>query len=452
MISRKVDHVHPEQMEEYFGKFGEIKTCKIICKHDSQVSRGFGFVIYSSREAAEKVIQYRDEHYINGKWVDCKSAILRQEMQPTVAFVYNKNSPKKKKKNGSGKDNSHGNSKKSDMEKNSKSYNNSGSGPTSSVTKVYNYSHEEPYIPPEEHYGYSGSGSYKNEQPYLPNDHHYYDHHQYKHMHSYDSYRYDKQVDHYAYSRYPYESSTSSQVHSYHQHSPVRVSGPGQKKKFGVIQNQHMIPRDHQNEDSHKSMGQLKGGYNSVSPPPRLPPVTHHLSTKEIPPSKPSQLMLPIHNDDEPSQARNSGQYFQGRNNFIPLIEEEDHDGYEDPYSLNDPERQHQMGGQPFPNIGQMQKGDSPSNYKPFGTHFGPKILNRYGGHADFLTPQAKNVMSHQYGNLPGDASAKSSPFKKSGQPARKTQPELLLGFSSLAEQVVKNKAPHLTETDQDLN
>lgn len=71
-------------MEEYFGRFGEIRVCKIICKHDTQVSRGFGFVIYSDREAAEKVIQHRDDHYINGKWVDCKSAILRQEMQPPV--------------------------------------------------------------------------------------------------------------------------------------------------------------------------------------------------------------------------------------------------------------------------------------------------------------------------------------------------------------------------------
>jgi hypothetical protein len=370
-------------------------------------------------------------------------------MQPTVAAPY-KNPPKKKKKTGSGKDNSHGTSKKSDIEKNSRSYNNSGSGPTTSVTKGYNYSHEEPYIPPHNHhYGYSGSGSYKNEQHYLPNDDHYYDH-QYKQIHSYDSYRYDKQVDHYAYSRYPYESS-SSQVHSYHQHSPVRVSGPGQKKKFGVVQNQHIIPREQPNVDSQKSMGQLRGGFTSASPP-RLAPPTHHLPTEEIPPSKPNQLILPIQNDDESPRAMNSGQYFQGRNNFIPLIEEEDHDGFEDPYSLNDPENQHQLGGQQFANIGQMQKGDSPSNYKPFGTHFGPRILNRYGGHADFLTPQAKNIMSHQYGNLPGDSSAKSSPFKKSGPPARKTQPELQLGFSSLAEQVVRNKAPHLPETDQDLN
>lgn len=76
--------LYPEQLESYFGKYGEIVACKIICKHDSKVSRGFGFVIYQSQEAAEHVIADRDHHYINGKWVDCKSAILRQEMYSPV--------------------------------------------------------------------------------------------------------------------------------------------------------------------------------------------------------------------------------------------------------------------------------------------------------------------------------------------------------------------------------
>lgn len=75
------------QLEEYFSKYGEIKTCKIIYKHDTMISRGFGFVIFFTREAAEKVIEDQDNHYINGKWVDCKSAILRQEMQPAVGWV-----------------------------------------------------------------------------------------------------------------------------------------------------------------------------------------------------------------------------------------------------------------------------------------------------------------------------------------------------------------------------
>ncbi len=71
----------PDELEAYFCKFGQIKTCRIIYKHDSQVSRGFGFIIFHHKEAAEAVIQHRNEHFIHGKWVDCKSAILRQEMK-----------------------------------------------------------------------------------------------------------------------------------------------------------------------------------------------------------------------------------------------------------------------------------------------------------------------------------------------------------------------------------
>jgi RNA-binding protein Musashi len=71
---------------DYFGTFGEVKICRIIYKHDSKVSRGFGFIVYQDKESADKVIDMKDNHYIKGKWVDCKSAILRQEMKPpTVA-------------------------------------------------------------------------------------------------------------------------------------------------------------------------------------------------------------------------------------------------------------------------------------------------------------------------------------------------------------------------------
>ena len=75
-----------DQLESYFGEYGEIATAKIICNHQSNVSRGFGFVIFKSQEAAERVVIDRDHHYINGKWVDCKSAILRQEMYSPVEF------------------------------------------------------------------------------------------------------------------------------------------------------------------------------------------------------------------------------------------------------------------------------------------------------------------------------------------------------------------------------
>jgi hypothetical protein len=86
----------PDELAAYFGKFGQIKTCRIIYKHDSQVSRGFGFIIFQHKEAAEAVIQHRNDHFINGKWVDCKSAILRQEMKSAAPTHERKPKPQKR--------------------------------------------------------------------------------------------------------------------------------------------------------------------------------------------------------------------------------------------------------------------------------------------------------------------------------------------------------------------
>ena len=58
-----------------------MRACRVIYKHESSISRGFGFVIFATRAAADAVLAHRDEHYIRGSWVDCKSAILRREME-----------------------------------------------------------------------------------------------------------------------------------------------------------------------------------------------------------------------------------------------------------------------------------------------------------------------------------------------------------------------------------
>lgn len=80
-----------DHLKEYFGRFGEIKNCRIIYKHESNVSRGFGFVIFKDKEAADEVIARKDEHYIHGKWVECKTAILRQEMEQKYGQTFIRN-------------------------------------------------------------------------------------------------------------------------------------------------------------------------------------------------------------------------------------------------------------------------------------------------------------------------------------------------------------------------
>ena len=256
-------------------------------------------------------------------------------------------------------------------------------------------------------------------------------------MNSYDTYKYHKGEDHYSYGRYPYESS-SSQVRSYNNpHDHIRVPVHSPKRRYEATHDPQVIPRDVKSEDKQNSMNQIKGRFTATSPTMLTAP--HHLPSEKIS-SKANPLILPIQNEEETSQKNNSSRYFPSPE-FIPLIEEEDHEGYEDQYSLHEGEQQRQHNQHAYSYMGPLQKEDSPSNYKPFGTHFGPRILNRYGGHADFLTPQAKHMVPHQYGN-PGDSSTKSNPFNKNGHPGAKTKPATSQGFSSLAEHVVKSKVP----------
>ena len=68
---------------EFFNKFGVMEDCVILKDKHTRKPRGFGFVTYLKHESAAKVMEHRKEHYINGKWIDCKSAIPASEIQNT---------------------------------------------------------------------------------------------------------------------------------------------------------------------------------------------------------------------------------------------------------------------------------------------------------------------------------------------------------------------------------
>ncbi|KAL1917701.1 uncharacterized protein VTP21DRAFT_3535 [Calcarisporiella thermophila] len=69
-----------ESLAEYFSKFGQVKDCVVM--HDSAGrSRGFGFVTFADPEVLEIVLQ--QEHVLDGKKVDPKRAIPREEQDRT---------------------------------------------------------------------------------------------------------------------------------------------------------------------------------------------------------------------------------------------------------------------------------------------------------------------------------------------------------------------------------
>ena len=68
-------HVEADEpaLKKYFTRFGAVKSCNIVYNHESQLSRGFGFVIFQDEKTVDEVLKRYDDHYLYGKWVSyCK--------------------------------------------------------------------------------------------------------------------------------------------------------------------------------------------------------------------------------------------------------------------------------------------------------------------------------------------------------------------------------------------
>jgi RNA recognition motif-containing protein len=74
-----------EDLTEYFSKFGKVVERLIKVDLKTKKSRGFGFIGFKSPDAVEKVLEH-NEHKINGKKIDCKLAMSKEE-----AYSLNKN-------------------------------------------------------------------------------------------------------------------------------------------------------------------------------------------------------------------------------------------------------------------------------------------------------------------------------------------------------------------------
>ena len=51
-------------LENYFQKFGEIESCKVIYDRETDRSRGFGFVVFADERSIAKVTQ-SDSHTLD---------------------------------------------------------------------------------------------------------------------------------------------------------------------------------------------------------------------------------------------------------------------------------------------------------------------------------------------------------------------------------------------------
>lgn len=74
-------------LREYFSKKGTVTDAMVIKEPNSNRSRGFGFVVFSNAEDAESVFEEKERHRINGKEVDVKRAISKDEDNQNLAHL-----------------------------------------------------------------------------------------------------------------------------------------------------------------------------------------------------------------------------------------------------------------------------------------------------------------------------------------------------------------------------
>ncbi|CEP21442.1 unnamed protein product [Cyberlindnera jadinii] len=70
-----------DSLKEYFSQFGEVVDHTIMREPSTGRSRGFGFLTFANKESVNKVL--RQEHVLDGKVIDPKRSIPREEQNKT---------------------------------------------------------------------------------------------------------------------------------------------------------------------------------------------------------------------------------------------------------------------------------------------------------------------------------------------------------------------------------
>jgi RNA recognition motif-containing protein len=69
-----------DNLNSYFSKFGGLEQCIIMREKNTKKSRGFGFIVFENKSSVDKLISCKSKHVINGKSVECKTAVAKDEL------------------------------------------------------------------------------------------------------------------------------------------------------------------------------------------------------------------------------------------------------------------------------------------------------------------------------------------------------------------------------------
>lgn len=69
-----------EMLQDFFSKFGDVQDAVVMVDHQTQRTRGFGYVTFKSNQTVDRVLDNFDNNTIDGKWVEVKRCIPQDKM------------------------------------------------------------------------------------------------------------------------------------------------------------------------------------------------------------------------------------------------------------------------------------------------------------------------------------------------------------------------------------
>jgi len=74
-----------ENLQRYFGRYGEVIDCRVVKNSETGRSRGFGFVTFSDPANVSLVFQ-NGPHQLDGRTIDPKPCNPRTHYRPKRSF------------------------------------------------------------------------------------------------------------------------------------------------------------------------------------------------------------------------------------------------------------------------------------------------------------------------------------------------------------------------------